>query len=91
MENTTPLRNTFDRTVYSLCLEIDALREEVRHWQEKYEEERSSNIEMTNERIKDSHIGIANALMFAFHVKDDENGNLVINREDRKALAESYK
>jgi hypothetical protein len=83
--------NTFDRTVLSLCYEIDDLKDQVEYWKTKYEAEIQENIQRTNESIENSKKGIANALMFALSVRDDENGNLVIDREDRKTLAENWK
>jgi hypothetical protein len=82
---------TIDRTVSALCNRIDILEDEVKYWKEKYELEvieRNKNLTEQHDRaIK----GVANALMFAMSVKDDENGNLVISAEDRKMLAENYK
>lgn len=83
--------NTFDRTVFDLCLKIDNLKEEVDYWKQKYENERNENMNNINENLERSKQGIARALMFALHVKDDENGNLIIDKEDRKVLAEQFK
>jgi predicted choloylglycine hydrolase len=82
---------SFDRTVRSLCNQIDSLQEEVAYWQEKYEQEVKERITELNERFEQTKMDVGNALMFAFAVKDDANGNLVIAKEDRKALAENYK
>lgn len=83
--------NAFDRTVYSLCFEIDTLKEEVQYWKEKYEQERTDNNNLINEQLSTAQRGVANALMFALSVSDTENGDLVIKKEDRKVLAENYK
>jgi len=69
------MKNTFDRTVYSLCLEIDKLKEEVKYWREKYEKEKNANAKMLNDNLKQAQQGVANALHFALSVQDDENGN----------------
>lgn len=34
--------------------------------------------------------GMANALRFALSVQDDEDGNLVISKENRQSLAETW-
>lgn len=77
--------------IYQLCDEIDDLKEEVAYWKKAYENERDINIATTNERFEESKKGIANALKFMLAVKDDENGNLVINSADRKELATNWK
>jgi FtsZ-binding cell division protein ZapB len=82
------MKNTFDRTVYSLCLEIDELKEEVKYWREKYEEEKNANAKMLDENLKQAQQGVANALRFALSVRDDADGNLIIHKEDRKHLSE---
>ena len=78
---------TIDRTVHHLCIEIDELKEDVSYWKEMYEKERATNIEMVNKGMVDAKKGIANALMFALSISDDADGNLVINKGDRKRLA----
>ena len=67
------MKNTFDRTVYSLCLEIDELKEEVKYWREKYEEEKNANAKMLDENLAQAKQGVANALRFALSVQDDED------------------
>mgnify|MGYP006980560593 CR=1 FL=1 len=84
------MKNTFDRTVYSLCLEIDELKEEVKYWREKYEEEKNANSIMLDEDLEQAKQGVANALRLALSVQDDENGNLVISKENRQSLAETW-
>jgi hypothetical protein len=84
------MKNTFDRTVYSLCSEIDELKEEVKYWREKYEEERNANAKMLEDNLKQAKQGVVNALRFALSVQDDEKGNLVISKENRKKLAETW-
>lgn len=85
------MKTTFDRTVYSLCLEIDELKKEVDYWREKYEEERRLSIQSSNERLEQSKKEVANALLFCLSVKDDKDGNLIISKKDRKTLSKSYK
>jgi hypothetical protein len=82
--------NTADRTFYSLCGEIDDLKEAVAYWKQMYETERDENTKQLNDRLEESKKGVANALMFALSVSDDENGNMVVSKENRKALAENW-
>lgn len=77
--------------VSDLCNEIDSLKEEVEFWKEKYEKEREEYLSVQSRHWEDTKKGVANALMFALHVKDAEDGSLVIRKEDRKVLAEQYK
>ena len=81
--------NTVDRTFYSLCQEIDDLKEAVNYWKTMYETERNENMKALNERLEQSKKGIADALMFALSVSDNENGDLVISKENRMFLAEN--
>ncbi len=81
---------TIERNIYQLCNQIDDLKEEVDYWQTKYEEEKAMNNKMLTENLASAQKGVANALMFALSVKDDENGNLVIDKESRKELADSW-
>ncbi len=82
------MNNTFDRAIFSLCSEIDELKNEVNFWREKYKEENKNYCELLNSNLETSKKGLANALLFAISCSDDENGNLVIKKEDRKTLAE---
>ncbi len=81
---------TIERNIYQLCNQIDDLKEEVLYWQTKYEEEKTMNNQMLTENLASAQKGVVNALMFALSVKDDENGNLVINKKSRKELANSW-
>jgi len=79
-----------ERTFYSLCQEIDDLNESVEYWKGLYEAERKTNNDMLNENLESAKKGVTNALRFALSVSDDENGNLVISKDDRKQLAENW-
>lgn len=88
MEYHNKKQNTFDRTVLSLCHEIDNLKEEVEFWKLKYEEERITNSNILNQNLESSKKELASTLMFAMSCSDNENGDLVITKENRKNLAE---
>lgn len=81
----------FDRTVQSLCRQIDNLEEEVDYWKSKYEDEIKQQSIQSKQQLEEAQKGVANALMFALSVRDDENGNLVIPAEERKSLAENWR
>lgn len=76
---------------YELCDEIDYWKEraknaeaDAKHWRDKYSEQ-------TNQRLESAQKGVADALMFALSVRDDENGNLVIDKDTRKELGERFR
>lgn len=79
-----------ERNVHQLCQTIDRLEYEVEYWKTKYEEQKDSYNIIMNQSLDNAKKGVANALMFALSVKDDSEGNLVINKEDRKTLAKVY-
>jgi hypothetical protein len=85
------MTNTFDKTVRSLCSEIDHLNEEVLYWKGKYEEEKKSYNKMLSDSLEESKKGIANALLFAISVEENGNGDLIIPKNKRKALAKRFK
>jgi hypothetical protein len=90
----TILKNSagaFDRTIQSLCNQIDDLQDEVQYWRTKYEDEIRQQAIESNQRLEETQRGVANALMFALSVRDDEHGNLVIPKEERKSLAANWK
>lgn len=90
MKNNREFR-TADIKFLDLCDEIDQWKDQANYYKELYEKERIHNIETSKQNLLDTQKGVVNALVFAFSVKDDENGNLVIDKETRKKLAENYK
>ena len=82
---------TADVKFLQLCNEIDQWKEEANYWKEKYEELQKEYSEHINQNLVSAQKGVANALMFALSVKDDENGNLIIDKESRKELAETWR
>ena len=82
---------TVDYKFAELCDEVDKWKDEAEYWKAKYDEEIQASIKQYNESMEMAKKGVANALMFALSVKDDENGNMVIEKEDRKTLAENWK
>lgn len=79
-----------DKTFYILCEAIDTLKEEVEYWKTMYETERDNNNKILNENLETAQKGVANALRFALSVSDDEDGNLIISKENRKDLAKNW-
>ena len=82
---------TADIKFLQLCNEIDQWKDEANYWKEKYEELQKEYSEHINQSLVSAQKGVANALMFALSVKDDENGNLIIDKESRKELAETWR
>ena len=74
-----------------LCDEIDYWKEkclkaeaEVEYWRGQYSQ-------YLHESLEGAQKGVASALMLALSARDDENGNLIIDRASRKELAKTYK
>ena len=82
---------TAEITFIELCEEVDYWKSEAKKWKELYQNEVQERNKEWNERNEDAKKAVGNALMFALSVKDDANGNLIINKEDRKILSERYK
>jgi predicted phage tail protein len=80
---------TIERTIYELCEEIDDLRDSVQYWKQKYETERDENISMVNDRLKQSHNGVATALALALCISDNPDGSLSISKENGQVIADS--
>lgn len=82
---------TADIKFLDLCEEIDYWKEraeaaeaDAKYWKDEYSKHLS-------ESLASAQKGVANALMFALSVRDDENGNLIIDKENRKELAKNLK
>jgi hypothetical protein len=82
---------SFNRTVQSLCLQIDHLEEEVSYWKNKYIQERNNAIKFENETFEQTKLDLGRILSFTLAVEDDSQGNLIISKENRAKLAEEYK
>lgn len=85
------LDSAFDRTILSLCDEIDMLNLGVTYWKKKYENEYYENMKMAEESLAAAKKGVGDALVFAFATHNDEHGNLVISKDNRKELAKNFK
>ena len=82
---------TIDIKFYELCNEVDYWKAEAKRYKELYEEElRQRSIE-SSERLLEAQKGVADALIFALHVKDTPDGSLVLDKKGRKAMAERFK
>lgn len=81
---------TVDAKFYELCEEIDYWKERTEKAEEDIEYWRNEYNKLMSQSMIHAKQGVANALMFALHATDDENGNLVINKESRKKIAERY-
>lgn len=81
---------TVETTFIQLCEEVDVWKEEAAYWKAKYQQEVQERNAEWQERSQEAQKGIANALHFMLAVKDDENGNLVIDKESRKELGDNW-
>ena len=81
---------TIDIKFLQLCNEIDQWKDEANYWKERYEEINKEYSQHLNQSLDSAQKGVANALMFALSVKDDENGNLIISKKSRKDLSETW-
>jgi len=84
------MKRTSDIKFFELCDEIDYWKEQAEHYKEKYETELSERMIDSNQRLKEAQSGVANALLFALSVTDGEDGELIINKENRKSLSKSW-
>lgn len=75
--------NSFDRTIKSLCSEIDDLHREVNYWKNMYEESQQQFINEQNKRYADVGETLSNTLKFISVIREDDEGNLTIKKEDR--------
>ena len=66
---------SFDRTIKSLCSQVDRLEEEVDYWKNCYEEQLKATDLLMKESLLNAQKGVAEALRFALASTDDENGN----------------
>lgn len=82
---------TVDYKFHQLCEEIDHWRGQAEYYKAKYDEEIQRSVEKTNRQLEESKRGVANALMLALSVKDNEDDSLSISSEDRKQLAGNFK
>lgn len=74
-----------------LCDEIDYWKDRALIAEKDAEDWRNKYSAQINESLKTAQKGVAQALIFALHSTNDENGNLVIKRKDREKISESYK
>lgn len=81
---------TTDKLFTNLCNKIDYLEEQVLYWKDKFEAEQATNNQILNENLAIAKKGLANAFLFAISASDDEHGNLVISKDNRKELAKNY-
>lgn len=77
------LLRMMDNSFLAMEEEIEALEKDRDHWREQY-------TKMCSESLASAQQGIGQALMFALHAKNDADGNLVIDKADRAAVAEAF-
>jgi len=82
---------TTELKFYELCDEIDYWKEKAKKAEDDAQYWKDQYSSFLNESLVSTQKGVANALMLALSVSDDENGNLIIDKETRKELAKNYK
>ena len=82
---------TADLKFLELCDEIDYWKTKAKKWEDDYNELMEEYRQTINEHSESIKKSCGQALLFALHVQDDAEGNLVIKKEDRKTLADQYK
>lgn len=82
---------TIEVKIYDLCEEIDYWKEKTEKAEKDAEYWRKQYDELLNQNIKSANEGVANALRFALAIKEDEKGNIVIDKESRETLTYQYK
>ena len=82
---------TADLKFSDLCREIDYWKNIAKEALKDAEYWKGEYMKHLNNSLASAQKGVADALMFALSVTDDENGNLVIPKESRKNLAKRYK
>lgn len=82
---------TIDIKFFELCDEIDYWKaraaeaeKEVEYWRSECHKIRQTSMDRTNRDI-------ANMLTLALNITDDEDGNLVIPKENREKMVEQIK
>jgi hypothetical protein len=72
-----------DESFLAMEEEIEALEKDRDHWRDECSK-------LSSEALASAQRGVGQALMFALHAKNDADGNLVIEKADRAAVAEAF-
>lgn len=78
-----------EKLVVDLCDEVDYWKDQALHYKKQYEDECLATSLRLHADLENAKKGVANALMFALSVRDNEDGSLSISKEDRINLSES--
>lgn len=78
-----------EKLVVDLCDEVDYWKEQAIYYKKQYEDELAATSFRLHADLENAKKGVANALMFALSVRDNEDGSLSISKEDRINLSES--
>lgn len=82
---------TANKLFLELCEEIDHYKSEAEYWEQKYRDLLSEYTEYTQNHFEQTQKDVGNALMFALSASEGPNGELLIDKEARKQLAENWK
>lgn len=84
------MKHTADIKFLELCEEIDFWKEQARYYKKEYEQQLQERSIESKQNLVDAQEGVANALRFALAVEDGENGELIINKENRILLGHHW-
>lgn len=90
MENSKRPLHTFDLTVMELCEKVEYWKQRAEYFECLYENEREEHWKTNQEHFKTVQQNLSDTLMLCLSTVEDGNGNLIINKEDRKALVEHH-
>jgi len=77
-----------EKTIESIYKEIDDLKEKIKDYKEMYETVKAINNQILSDSLVSTQKGTPTNVMFFMTVSEDENGNLVFKKENRKLLVE---
>lgn len=80
-----------DRLVSSLCDKIDSLEDAVKYWKGRYDEEVAANNKQLDKQLDIAKKNVADMFRVVLMSHDDEEGNLVIKKENRGFITKTIK
>jgi hypothetical protein len=75
----------FDILISDLCEELDREKENSLYWKDKYEQVVKEKEELFQSSVDHNKKMLGNMLSFALRTKEDNEGNLVMSKENRES------
>jgi len=79
---------TTEKSIYSICEEIHELQKAVEYHKNLYETVKATNNQILSDSLVSTQKSTPTNVMFFMTVLEDEKGNLVFKKENRKLLVE---